>query len=94
MIKKEEIKKLADLSRITLSLEEIESLQGEIDVILEYVSEVNNVPVDNSEKLVGDVFNVTRKDENPHDGGVFTDDLLREVPELEGSLVKVKRILE
>jgi len=94
MIKKEEIEKLADLARITLSSAEVKDLQEEIDVILEYVSEVNDVSADEHKNALGDIYNVMRKDEDPHDGGIFTEDILQEAPALEGQYIKVKRILE
>lgn len=43
MISKEEIKKLADLARIDVSDEEIESLRSEMDSILDYVGQVSDV---------------------------------------------------
>ncbi len=94
MIKKEEIEKLADLARITLSSEEVKNLPKEIDIILEYVSLVNNISLDKENEHLGDVYNVMRKDESPHEGGVFTEDLLREAPATEEGYVKVRRILE
>ncbi len=94
MVKKEEIEKLAELARITISPKEVENLPGEIDVILKYVSMVNNISLDKEDKYLGDTYNVMRKDENPHEGGVFTKDLLHEAPATERDYIKVKRILE
>ncbi|MEK7194062.1 MAG: Asp-tRNA(Asn)/Glu-tRNA(Gln) amidotransferase subunit GatC [Patescibacteria group bacterium] len=91
---KEEVLKLAKLARVGISNEEAETLSHEFDAILGYVSEIKNAKLEaRSKKLEPVLVNVMREDVNPHESGVFTEDLLNEVPNREGSYVKVKKIL-
>jgi len=94
MIDKKDIEKLAELSRIEISLEEKEILAGDMDAIIEYVSEIKNVGGDlNIEPEAGILKNVMREDEDPHEKGKYTEDILREAPQKEGDYIKVKQIL-
>lgn len=61
MISKEDILKLAELSRIELKEEEIEPLQKDISNILEYVNQVSSIE-GTVEKEVGLTYNVMRED--------------------------------
>lgn len=87
----EEVKKLAALSRIKLSEEEVSSLQGEMGSILGYVNEINSlslesiVPVDTGRK------NIWREDGPANETGAVTEKLLTNAPR-EGNYVKVKKI--
>ena len=83
MIKKEDIKKLAELARIEVNEKETKSLAKDIEAILEYVKQVRDVSV----------VNVFREDANSHESGIYTDALLSAVPERDGQYVKVKKIL-
>jgi aspartyl-tRNA(Asn)/glutamyl-tRNA(Gln) amidotransferase subunit C len=92
-MKKEEIKKLADLSRIEIEEGEMESLATEMNAILGYVEQVKKVsaeaPIEDSPNL----RNIMREDGEPHERGVFTDKLLNEAPSRDGKFIKVKKIL-
>ena len=91
---KEEILHLGELARIRLSEEKVEKLQGEITNILEYVGVVDDVVTDAAlEKKVGVVHNVFREDEITNEPGAYTDVLLAEMPETQGTFLKVKKIL-
>ena len=98
MISKEDIKKLADLARIEIEEEEVESLRGEMDAILGYVGQINEVTGSVSPLLhlgegQGVRFNVFRKDENPTESGTYSQELISEFPERENNYLKVKKIL-
>ena len=95
MIKKEEIEKLAELSRIEISSEEKETLAKEIESILAYVSEIQKVSSDILKSESGDehLINIMRKDEDPHPSGMYTDVLLEAMPKKEKGFLKVKKIL-
>lgn len=93
MIEKEDIQKLSDLVRITLKDEEKESLRGEINDILGYISEVNKVSDKGAKPALPVVRNVMREDGDPHEGGIFTPGILENVPKLKGDYIEVKRIL-
>lgn len=93
MIEKKDIEKLASLSRIKVTSEEVETFRGEIDSILEYVAQVQKVSLKKGDLDVAVVRNVMREDSNPHESGMHTEVLLGEAPAREGNFVKVKNIL-
>ncbi len=93
MIKNEDIEKLAQLSRIKITEEEKQSFASDIESIVEYISEIKQVTSEEPTHTVGDLRNVMREDKKPHKSGVFTDDLLKEAPSVEGKYFKVKKIL-
>ena len=97
-INKEEIKKLADLARISLNEKEIATFQENITSILDFVSQVQEVSEksDESESSSGVwkmIRNKFREDKDPHEGGLYTEAILNEAPEREGDYFKVKKIL-
>lgn len=93
-MKKEDIEHLAKLARIELHQGEADSLAGDITSILSYVSEINQITGEEGLlKKVGPVHNVFREDENPHEPGIYSEDLLNAAPEREGAYIKVKKIL-
>ena len=93
MIKKKEIEKLAELSRIDISKDEIETLAEEIESILDYVSEIQSVSSGEPEKKAGDLRNVFREDGPPHESGIYTKEILEEVPRQKDGYIQVKTIL-
>lgn len=93
MIDKGEIKKLAQLSRITVSEQEVNSLAKEIESILNYVSDVQKVTSGKTTTKAGVLRNVMREDGKPHTSGLYTDALLKEMPKTEKGYLKVKKIL-
>ncbi len=91
---REEILHLAQLARIDLCEAEIERFTKEFSDILAYVDQVKGLAREGSlEPAVGVVHNVFREDQAPHEGGIYTDDLLAAAPMREGGYVKVKKIL-
>lgn len=95
MVNADDVKKLADLSRLSLSEKEVEKLRGEIDSIIAYIDTVQKVPIPEiaSNSLHLDLENVMREDENPHESGIHTETLLKQAPRREGNYLKVKKIL-
>ncbi|MCF7815742.1 MAG: Asp-tRNA(Asn)/Glu-tRNA(Gln) amidotransferase subunit GatC [Candidatus Pacebacteria bacterium] len=93
-MKREDIEHLAKLSRIAVTDAEADDLAKDITSILGYVGEIEEITSSSEiEKKVGPLFNVMREDENPHESGLFTEDLLNLVPERDGPYVKVKKII-
>ncbi|MCK5021993.1 MAG: Asp-tRNA(Asn)/Glu-tRNA(Gln) amidotransferase subunit GatC [Candidatus Pacebacteria bacterium] len=88
-----DIENLAKLSRIELSDDEKKELLGEMDSILGFVEQIQKVETGENVSEAGDLVNVMRSDEDTHESGVFTDDILAEVPKVENGFVKVKKIL-
>jgi len=98
MVSKEEIKKLAELARIEIKKEELDELRGEIDSILDYMSQVSHVAAsatrrDEKEIELGPVFSIMREDINPTESGTYSKELIAEFPESEKGYLKVKKIL-
>jgi aspartyl-tRNA(Asn)/glutamyl-tRNA(Gln) amidotransferase subunit C len=92
MITREEIEKLATLSRIQISDEEKESMSKDIESILEYVGQIKNIST-SVDRETPSLRNVMRDDVVTHESGEFTDDLLSLAPAREGNYLKVKKIL-
>ena len=93
-MERKDIEHLAKLSRIELQGNEADALATDITSILSYISEINEITGDGGLlKKVGPVHNVFREDENPHEPGQYTDDLLNSSPSRDGQYFKVKKIL-
>jgi aspartyl-tRNA(Asn)/glutamyl-tRNA(Gln) amidotransferase subunit C len=95
-MKKEDIKYLANLSRLELSDEEVEKYANQFDEILHYVDKIKQFSsTDNDFKIENtSVKNVFREDdENIQESGIYTEDILDEAPQRQDDFVKVKKIL-
>lgn len=94
MLERKEVEKLIELELVDMSDAEIEQFRGEIDSILGYVSELQTLSSgEEREPQVGELYNVMREDINPHESGIYTEAILKELPQREGEYVKVKKIL-
>lgn len=94
-MEKKDIEHLAHLARIRLADDEAVSLASDITKIIGYVSEIDEIAAEGSaQKEVGPLHNVMRKDGEPHESGIYTEDLLRAAPERSGQYIKVKKILD
>lgn len=95
---KDEIKHLAELSRLELTDEEIKKYAGEFGQILNYVHKVSEL-TENSEQetdlQIGSSMtkNVFREDDNAQEGGEYSEKILNEAPDRHEDFVKVKKIL-
>ncbi len=91
---KEDVLALATLSRIKITDLEAANLSSEFDAILGYVGEVKNIKNTTDDTLnQSSLRSVMRKDEEPHESGIYTEKILSGVPYREGDYVKVKKIL-
>jgi aspartyl-tRNA(Asn)/glutamyl-tRNA(Gln) amidotransferase subunit C len=93
MISIEDVKKLAELSRIELDDNEIESYRKDIDSIVSYVGELSKVVEDSESEPLAEV-NRMRRDEDEIASDTFKNKLLKEVPDTQNSYIKVKKILK
>jgi aspartyl-tRNA(Asn)/glutamyl-tRNA(Gln) amidotransferase subunit C len=93
-LSRDDVLKLALLSRLKLTDEEIERFRGELSNILEYVEKLNSVDISGLQPTyqVTGLKNVMRKDE-PVDYGYKTEDLLKNAPAVQDNQFKVKRVL-
>ena len=91
---KEDVLKLARLSRLHLSEEEVVRFQKEIESILGYVEQLQNFDLDGLEPTsqVTGLVNVLREDVEK-DYGVSQEELLKNAPSIHDAHIKVKRML-
>ena len=93
-IKREDIKHLAELSEFSLSDAEIDSLQGDLQGIIGYISQLDELDTDNVEPTyqVFEMENVWREDEIlPQEAGRET--LLALTKEVKDNQIKVPKVL-
>lgn len=93
VIELKDVEHLAGLARIAVSDEEKKILQYDLEEILAYVSQVTEVVAEVGEPTAGELRNVMRADGEPHESGMFTEDILKQAPSREGNRVFVKKIL-
>lgn len=95
----QDIEKLALLSRIEMPPEEKEGILKDLESIVGYIKQIENVSVENlsaqadASETKYELINIMREDNNPHESGLFTEKILKEVPEQENGFVKVQAIL-
>ncbi len=87
--------KLARLSRLHLSDDEVDKFREEITAILTYVEQLQSLDLKNIQPTnqVTGLTNVMREDEL-HDYGPSQDDLLKNAPATHEGQIKVKRVLQ
>lgn len=96
IMKKDDVKHLATLSRVELTDAELESFTKEMSDILSYVGKVQALVADNkdTEPVVGARYNVFRKDVVTNEADSHTEALLAEMPAKQGRYLEVKKILQ
>ncbi len=92
-IELKDVEHLAGLARISISDSEKELLRHDLEEILAYVSQVKDVVASIGVPVAGELRNVLRADENPHEAGIFTETLLSAAPARDGNRLLVKKIL-
>lgn len=93
-LSREDILKMARLARLDLSEAEIEEYQTELSEILQYVEQLQSVDVTGllpTQQVTG-LVNVQRADEIV-DYGYTPADLMANVPQVEASQIKVRRMI-
>ena len=93
-LSRDDVLKLAALSKLRLSDEEVEKMRTELSEILNYVEMLNEVDVADLEPTyqVSGLKNVYRADE-VKDYGYKIEDLLKNAPAIQDGQFKVKRVL-
>jgi aspartyl/glutamyl-tRNA(Asn/Gln) amidotransferase C subunit len=87
-----DIKALAQLARLDVAESEMEALGRELPSILAFVETIRNVTVAGETKGQG-LHNVLRNDENPIEGGLYTERLLAAAPVREGDRIAVQQVI-
>lgn len=95
MIDRSDLENLAQLARLELKEEEKDKLQKDLESILGYVSELDQVAIPEGGISAGHalVSNVVRPDSDPNETGANKEILLEEAPARSGDFVKVKPVL-
>lgn len=94
IMNKEEIQKLADLSRLELTDSEINAYQKDFEGILSYIDTLNQVVLDkNLESDRKPNTNYLRDDSLSYESGQFTLDILDQAPDRKDDYFKVQKIL-
>ncbi|MFZ1812527.1 MAG: Asp-tRNA(Asn)/Glu-tRNA(Gln) amidotransferase subunit GatC [Candidatus Saccharimonadales bacterium] len=90
----DDVKRLATLSALVITDQQAEALRKQLDDILGYVAQLDDVDTTGVEPTyqVGGLENVMR-DDTIKDYHVSRDDLLKNAPALEDGSIKVKRVL-
>ena len=93
-ITRNDVLKLARLSKIKLSEEEVDKFVGELDAIVKYVEQIDSADTAGlkpTDQVTG-LKNVMRSDKVA-DYGETTAELLKNAPSKEKKYIKVKRVL-
>ncbi|XKT75171.1 MAG: Asp-tRNA(Asn)/Glu-tRNA(Gln) amidotransferase subunit GatC [Patescibacteria group bacterium UBA2103] len=91
MVDKADVERLAELARINVSEDEKESLAKEMSDIVDFVSQVQEISGDATPQHIH--RNVMREDGEPHEGGMYTEDLLSTAAGRKGELIAVPKII-
>lgn len=93
-LSRDDILKLAHLARLELSESEIDEYASELSEILQYVTMLSSVEVDDLTPThqVSGLINITRQDETI-DYGYDPSDLLENLPAKQDNQIKVKRMI-
>jgi aspartyl/glutamyl-tRNA(Asn/Gln) amidotransferase C subunit len=90
----EEVKKLAELSRIKIADDELEKFTSEFDATLGYISQLEKLDVSHVDVgATPPLHNVMREDGEPYAPGTFTEKLVKQFSAREGNLLSVKKII-
>jgi aspartyl-tRNA(Asn)/glutamyl-tRNA(Gln) amidotransferase subunit C len=91
---REDVLKLAALSRLELTEAEIDEFRGELSEILRYVEQLQSVDIEGLQPThqVTGLNNVFRKDE-VKDYGYKPNELLKNVPNVQAEQIKVRRMV-
>ncbi len=93
-ISKDEVVHLAHLSNITLTDDEVESMQADLENILQYISQLSDLDTTGVEPTyqVNELQNIDRPDE-VIDYGVTREGLLATAPEQLDNQIKVPKVI-
>ena len=94
-ITRKDVDKLAEMSRIEMTDDEKNEIQKDLESILGYVSELQEVVAEEPpvEDRIGMLKNVMREDKDPHTESTYTKEVIASAPNSQSNYVKVKKIL-
>ena len=96
MIFLEEVKHIADLARVEFSSQELERLQKELSLILDYIDKLKEVDIKGIEPMSHSALlkNVFRKDEAGEVDAKDGQGLVDSAPDKGNGFIKVKSVFE
>lgn len=89
----QDLDNLSALARITILPEEKEKMLADMQAILGYVSEINDMTIQ-TERIQEDVRNVMRDDVVTHATGSNTEAILENAPKVNNDYVEVVQVLK
>ena len=90
----EDVKRLAQLARLSVPEEDLERFATEFDAILGYIGKLDELTLpDMNEMPLPAVRNVFREDGEPEETGAWTQKLVEQFPQKEGDYLSVKQII-
>ncbi len=94
MIDIHDVRKLAELARLSISEEQIQSYQKDFEGILDYIGVITSASVDTTVMTPPSVLgNVVREDTLAYEPGVFTEYILANAPRVTDGYIEVPKIL-
>jgi aspartyl-tRNA(Asn)/glutamyl-tRNA(Gln) amidotransferase subunit C len=92
-MEQKDVEKLASLARLEIPENEKQEFLDNLQSILGYVSQIQEVTGSATERTIGTLYNIVREDDAPHISGTYTEKILNEAPATEDGFLKVKQIL-
>lgn len=89
----EDVRKLAQLSRLHVEDAELLTFTKEFDSILAYVSQLEELKLAKTDDEKPPLRNVMREDGEPHTPGKYTEKLVAQFPSHDGDALSVKKII-
>lgn len=93
MIEREDVRKLASLARIKIDESEEEKIAQDMEGVLAYIGQLDEVNVSSTASKEGEIRNIMREDVDVDEAGKFTNSIMEDAPESENGFLVVKKIL-
>ena len=90
----ETIRRVARLARIAVREDEVAHLQGEVNAVLAFVEQLNEVHVEGVEPMTSVTPMQMKKRADVVDDGEIPDDIVRNAPATEGHFFLVPKVVE
>ena len=88
------VRRIARLARIAVTDDEVPHLQGELNAILAFVEQLNEVDVEGVEPMTSVTPMVMKKREDRVTDGGYPDEIVRNAPATEDNFFLVPKVVE
>ncbi len=92
-IHNDQIKKVANMSRLRIDEGELAGFAADFDAIINYIDQISSVDVGDISSFQSRTKNVMREDDNAYEVGEFSDDILANAPDTKDGYIKVNKVL-